>query len=591
MTTSTNLNTKKLTDNNDEENFSDLFRKNLIYEIPLFQRDYKWDFKLIKAVIRDFEDIYEGQKDVHFFGAIIVYEIKGRLTDSKKIEVIDGQQRLTTVFLFILAAVFVVRGTGDLESAKELYDLYLVSKNQPNLKPNINDRAQLNWIFKNILTKPFLEILEGSQKFEQLEFDSNSKEDGALRSNYTRFKYFFESKIEEIEDRNQKVEIIFNCLERILNACRVVSIKIDQRHHGPLIFDKLNANPVRMTISELIKNAIFARMADQEIEKIVQVHKSYWVPFEKRFVDGNKGLENYFFPFGLIHDPSTTKTDAYRSITDSWLKDDTLDTKKIIENLSEYQMGYNALTTGKTSGYSKDIQEHIYRIHGAKLPNTALPFLMCVLKRVEINESYTSEAIRIFNCLETFFVRRQVCGIEPTGLHAVFKNLWPTLSASGEVTSEKVLRCIKNLNTQKCPDDQEFEDSLKNAQIGKKVIRRFLVEQYDRSLGGEYQEWNKYTEVEHVLPRNITDWAEFPSYDEDTHEAHVNLFGNLVPLTGEFNNNVSNKPYSEKKSKITSNTMYKSTRILFESNDDWTPSDIQKRTNELAQWALTRWKY
>ena len=37
--------------------------------------------------------------------------------------------------------------------------------------------------------------------------------------------------------------------------------------------------------------------------------------------------------------------------------------------------------------------------------------------------------------------------------------------------------------------------------------------------------------------------------------------------------------------------MYKSTRVLFESNDDWTPSDIQKRTNELARWALTRWKY
>ena len=124
MTTSSNFNIKKLTDNNDEENFSDLFRKNLIYEIPLFQRDYKWDFKLIKAVIRDFEEIYDGQKDVHFFGAIIVYEIKGRLTENKKIEVIDGQQRLTTVFLFILAAVFVVRGTGDLDLRKN-YTIFI----------------------------------------------------------------------------------------------------------------------------------------------------------------------------------------------------------------------------------------------------------------------------------------------------------------------------------------------------------------------------------------------------------------------------------------------------------------------------------
>ena len=169
--------------------------------------------------------------------------------------------------------------------------------------------------------------------------------------------------------------------------------------------------------------------------------------------------------------------------------------------------------------------------------------------------------------------------------------MWPTLSASGDVTSEKVLGCIKNLNTQKCPDDQEFEESLKNAQIGKKVIRRFLVEQYDRSLGGESLEWNKKTEVEHVLPRNISNWAEFPGYDEDIHETHVNLFGNLVPLTGEFNNTGSNKPYSEKKLKITINTMYKSTRELFESHDEWKPSDIQKRTNALAHWALTRWKY
>ena len=137
--------------------------------------------------------------------------------------------------------------------------------------------------------------MEGSQKFEQLEFDSNSKEDGALRSNYKRFKYYLESKIEEIDDIKQKVEIIFNCLERILKACRVVSIKIDQRHHGPLIFDKLNANPVRMTISELIKNAI---LQEWQIKKLKRLFK-YINPTGfhlKKICDGNKGLENYFFP-------------------------------------------------------------------------------------------------------------------------------------------------------------------------------------------------------------------------------------------------------------------------------------------------------
>ena len=89
---------QKLTDNNDEENFHELFAGNIIYEIPLFQRDYKWDHKLLKPLINDFNEIYDGIKNVHFFGAIIVHETRGgKLTSYKNIEVIDGQQRLTTM--------------------------------------------------------------------------------------------------------------------------------------------------------------------------------------------------------------------------------------------------------------------------------------------------------------------------------------------------------------------------------------------------------------------------------------------------------------------------------------------------------------
>ena len=57
---------QKLRDNNDEENFHELFAGNIIYEIPLFQRDYKWNHKLLKPLINDFDEIYDGIKNVHF---------------------------------------------------------------------------------------------------------------------------------------------------------------------------------------------------------------------------------------------------------------------------------------------------------------------------------------------------------------------------------------------------------------------------------------------------------------------------------------------------------------------------------------------
>ena len=150
---------------------------------------------------------------------------------------------------------------------------------------------------------------------------------------------------------------------------------------------------------------------------------------------------------------------------------------------------------------------------------------------------------------------------------------------------------IKNLQTQACPDDDQFRESLLKAPIGKKVIKRFLLEEYDISLNAETIEWNKRTEVEHILPRNISNWKDFPDYSEEVHALHVELFGNLVPLSGEFNNNVSNKSFLIKKSKIDTNSMYKSTREVFEKYDSWKPSDIQERTLKLTNWALSRWIY
>ena len=586
-------NQKNLTDNNHEENFEDLFTKNLIYELPLFQRDYKWDNKQLTGVINDFQEIIDGLKEVHFFGAIIVHEADTKITEGKKLEILDGQQRITTIYLFILACVYVLRNL-DMNKAKKLFELYLVNIHKdfenPTLVPNINDRAQLNWIFQNIITKPFDDTLDKA-KYLKLACDENAKERGNLRTNYTRFKKFIEAMIVDVEDNTEKIDLIDKNLEKILRACRVVSIKIQQRHHGPLIFDNLNAKPVKMTISELVKNAICSKVNGDDISSTRNFFNTHWVPFEKGFNQGIKGLENYFFPYALISNPNTTKENAYRSMSDQWSIEKNIGANKIIEELSEYQPSYNALTTGKSSYYRSDLKNAIYSLNGARLPNTTLPFFMQVLKKAENNERFIPEAIKIFSTIETFLVRRQVCGDEPTGLHAVYKSLWKKLSESGEITAIRVFEHISNLPSQPCADDDEFLENLLKAPIGKKKIKRFLIESYDRSLKGESPDWDKKTQVEHVLPQNISNWAHFPNFSEESHSNCVHLFGNLVPLTGEFNNTVSNKPFKDKKEALMKNTMYKSTRELFEENNSWNPIDIEKRNKKLAEWALTRWQY
>ena len=192
-----------LTTHSQEKNFVDLFGKDTIYEIPLFQRAYKWTWKKqIEAVTKDFDDLIKDEiKSLHFFGAIMVQRIETDIGESHRFEVIDGQQRLTTVFLFIMAVVFQMR-YHDLDEAVRLFKRFLIDDDKDTencrLQPTLEDRGQLNWIFDNMLTQDFREKLEEKNiKFQRFGVTSTSKTDGNFRRNYTDFKHYIKIKINE----------------------------------------------------------------------------------------------------------------------------------------------------------------------------------------------------------------------------------------------------------------------------------------------------------------------------------------------------------------------------------------------------------
>ena len=145
-----------LTTHSQEKNFFDLFGKDTIYEIPLFQRSYKWTWlKQVEGVTNDFDSLIKEEISLHFFGAIMIQRIETNPGDSQRFEVIDGQQRMTTIFIFIIAVIFHMR-YYDLDESVKLFKRFLVDDDKDTencrLQPTLEDRAQLNWIFDNVLT-------------------------------------------------------------------------------------------------------------------------------------------------------------------------------------------------------------------------------------------------------------------------------------------------------------------------------------------------------------------------------------------------------------------------------------------------------
>ncbi len=114
---------KKLTTNASEDEISSLMSKDAIFVIPFFQRPYKWKANRLEQFDADLGDLVEKANDLHFLGAIITHERKADPALPKRIEVIDGQQRITTIFLYICAIVKELCIAGKREEAREIFSI------------------------------------------------------------------------------------------------------------------------------------------------------------------------------------------------------------------------------------------------------------------------------------------------------------------------------------------------------------------------------------------------------------------------------------------------------------------------------------
>ncbi len=572
-----------------EKILEELLNSNNIYEIPIYQRNFKWGKKKIDQVLDDFDQILDGQKDKHFFGATITYQVQDEESYSKIFEIIDGQQRMTTIFLFLLAYIYVLRKYNPTEAKYSFIQTAIdlgVETSNSRLRPSKEDRNQLNWIFEQITrSTKFQQSLEF--KYKKFMKEPDGKEKGLLRSAWSTFRDYLEKKIKDIDDK-EKGQELKNIYKTILGSCTVVDIRIQDRQNGPMIFDALNARQEQITVGELIKNALFARDKNLTISQMKQIHDAEWFPFQNAFLIDNRNLmEGYFFPFGLIGNNNLKKNEVYADIVSRW--NNFSSSSEIINSLSEYQPSYIALNGGTREKYPKRIKESIKRIYEGGLPASCMPFFMQLLRKLEINPNFEDEAINIFSSLEAFLVRRAICNDEPTGLHAVFKKMWTDLDGSNsKISAESVMNYISKAKTVRIPEDFEFEKQIReNSLFGKKICR-FMLYEYDKSLHGEVPDDEDVT-IEHILPQNPANWEDKFTLAE--HSKYVNTFANLVLITGKSNSTIGNKNYEDKKNMVMKNAKFKSTRDLFEAYTSWTPEDIENRSQELAKWALSRWKY
>ena len=579
---------KKLTNNSDETDVASLLSGDNIFAIPYFQRPYKWRPERLKGLQSDLLKVVDGETDSHFLGAVIIHGQRSNPSDPTTFEVIDGQQRITTLFLLLCASIRCLTNVSTSEAdyrseALALYQKYIALGRSTSALSNVKlhsckeDRNQLNAVMSDMISDVKFSGMLGS--FQPIALPSTGGKSGQLLKNYRSALKFFDDQFEQ-----GGVERIRDIYSVLLENVSVVQIDVWDPTDGPRIFNSLNSKQEPMTIGDLVRNEIFGKVSAQNAIDIERVDQNLWQPFYKEFQVGDKNhFDSYFFPYALIRNPNIAKSGAFNFLKEQWK--DTKSPETIVSQLKEYQLPFvDLMTGGNRTGWPKKVHAALRRLHAAGLPSSTLPYVMQLGAAVTNGTATDGRALELATALEAFLVRRALCGIEPTGLHSIFRRLWSDLNP--DPSGAKFKSEILGRKTITWPTDEQVREAVMTRPLYGSAILPFVVREYDVHLGGDVPEDAPW--MEHILPQKMNnDWQAV--FTADLHEKLVDTWGNLIPLSAKMDMSVQNKSYQHKREVFKKDAMFKSAREVSTEFEDWTQDSIVARGKILADWAVTRW--
>lgn len=524
------------------------------YIVPLFQRPYSWTKKEWEILWDDIVELSEtGDSRSHFIGSIVTVPTISVPEGVAKYLLIDGQQRLTTIFIIFALLRDKAKQTGQSELSEEIHNTLLVNQYKKDFdyykfQPTQIDRDSFQRIIASDTQTSQNQILNAYQ--------------------------FFERKF-------RQTSIDIQTLKKIItNNMSTVSIVLDPDDNPHLVFESLNAKGRPLTQADLIRNYFFMRIHINEQESI---YSRYWDPMQKALDENlTEFIRHYLMKDGKI----IKQGDVYFSLKDIVSQRNALDYLKELLMFSGY---YKKLIYPECETHS-EIRRLLSRLNRFEV-NTAYPFLLNCYADYSENKISTEEFISILRVIENFLIRRFICNVPTHGLNKIFPSLYPNIRSKG---FETVLDGLKKvLQTRGYPKDAEFKSRMMDAKLygaGDRAIKtKLILESIEEIYGHKEQVSFESLSIEHIMPQTLTEyWQNHLGGEwEITYELLLHTIGNLT-LTA-YNSELSNDDFESKINRLCNSHL--EMNKYFKDKTTWKKEDIEKRSEHLAEVSLSIWPY
>lgn len=542
------------------------------YIIPVYQRKYDWKLENCRQLYNDLKKIVLEGRSSHFFGSIVssVVPVGSRL----EYHIIDGQQRLTTVTLLLLAMrnliaqQKLVSQSGRLDeqiAQRFLISPWAAADDQIKLRPVKGDREALARLFG-----------------DEEDFDPASN----LTHNY---RFFCDMLLKE--------SISIDELYAAIGKLEIISITLDHDDNAQLIFESLNSTGLALEEGDKIRNYILMGLNPREQNSY---YDTYWTKIEKcTGNDVSSFVRDYLSIKEQVTPTLNTVYHAFKVYADGIRQPITT----LLDDLLRYARLFEKLRTCKSGLGEKRLDDCLYRMSRLDIGVTR-PFLMEVLRLNQDGKLSSQDVLTVFLTTEDYLFRRNICEVPTNALNKIFLMLNKEILRYDGTTENYVEKFVYALLSKResgrFPDDEEFSTALaaKQVYLMRGKYKAYLFERLENHGTIETKDVythldNKVYTIEHIMPQHLTPaWTRaLGPNSAEIHSTWLHRLANLT-LTG-YNPNLSNKTFAEKRDAAEGG--YKASGLKMNQKiarkETWGLAELEERNHELVALALKIWPF
>lgn len=545
--------------------YRQLMGNGLRYEIPKFQRDYTWELEQWDDLWQDIKSLLIDENNEHYMGYLVL-----QTSNNKEFQIIDGQQRLTTMSLLILST---------LKCLKDLINSGVDSENNLKRKDSLLN-SYIGYI------DPVTLISNNKLKLNRNSDDYYKQhlvllKDLPLRNTNTSEKHMrecFNWYYERIKKEFKSGETLAAFIDNIVDKLFFTVIEVTDQLNAFKVFETLNARGVQLSSSDLLKNYLFS-VVDETKPHISEIEEleSIWSKIVGKL--GEQKFEDYLRYYWNSTHKSIGKKNLFKVIKNSIsTKEQVFELIRILNDTADI---YLAIQNPEDNFWQDkpEIRKSLKELKLFQIKQTYSLFLAAI-RNLETEQFKKLTKI----CSIISFRYNIIGGLNPNAQEDVYNSVALKINLNKRFDASDFQNIyVSDSSFENDFTSKEFKNTTRNHKIVKYILSKIEIYQFRNEIDHES---DLYT-IEHILPENADEmWGDF-TFDEINRSVY--RLGNLTLLEKNLNREAAQKKYSEKITYFKQSNSELS-KLIPEHYNTWNEDKLAARQRELAKHAKTIWR-